>query len=269
MRRMVDEPERELNEAAPSPEAGPDPEALDEDKPSRKGKTPIYKRIWPYLALIPVAFVLGVGAGYLAWGRETAQAKTQAQAQAQAQVQEAAQNIQRFDIPEDDDPSIGPKNAPITIIEFSDYECPYCRRWYSEVYGKLREEYPDQVRIVFRDFPLTAIHPNAVPAAEAANCAGDQDAYWEFHDKLFAGGQFGSEIYLQYASELGLNMDEFNACIESGKFNDEVMGDYQYAAGLGVRSTPTFFLNGLPIVGAHPYDVFQQVIEKELAGEIP
>jgi protein-disulfide isomerase len=169
----------------------------------------------------------------------------------------------------DDDPAIGPPDAPITIIEFSDFQCPYCKRWHNEVYGRLMQEYQGKVRVVFRDFPLSSIHPDAESAAEAADCANEQGAFWEYHDKLFNGDQLGQTVYLQYAQELGLDMDKFKTCVDTGRYKSEVAADYDYASNLGVRSTPTFFLNGLPIVGAQPYDVFKQVIEQELAGEIP
>jgi len=173
-------------------------------------------------------------------------------------------------VPEDDDPVLGSSNAPITIIEFSDFECPYCRRWHTEVFDRIREDYPDQVRFVYRDFPLKSIHPNAVPAAEAANCANEQDAFWEFSEKLYSGAYaLSDDTYLAVAGELGLDLEAFEECYTSGRYADEVEADYQYAGNLGVRSTPTFFLNGLPIVGAQPYEVFKDVIDKELAGEIP
>ena len=220
-----------------------------------------------------MAFVLGLAVGFLFWGRgggtATTAAQPEAAAAAAADSGEPQQAYKRYDVPEDDDYSIGPENAPITLIEFSDYECPYCRRWYQETYLRLREEYGDQVRIVFRDFPLYSIHPNAEPAAIAANCAGEQGDYWGFHDLVFDSEALGKEYYLQFAEQLGLDVEQFKACIESEKYKDEVSADYQYASNLGVSSTPTFFLNGIPIVGAQPFEVFQQVIEQELAGELP
>lgn len=212
--------------------------------------------------LMPVVFALGLGSGYLIWGQGN-------DAGAAAAGGSAPQEVRRYDVPLDDDPSIGPSNAPITIIEFSDYECPFCRRWHNEVYLRLREEYGDKIRFVYRDFPLTSIHPNALPAAEAANCANEQNVFWEFHDLLFNGTSLGESIYLQYAQQLGLDMEKFQACLDSGRYSQEVQADFQYAASLGVRSTPTFFLNGIPIVGAQPYEIFKQVIDRELAGEIP
>ena len=173
-------------------------------------------------------------------------------------------------MPVDDDPSIGPDDAPITIVEFSDYECPYCRSWHNDVFARLQEEYPQQVRLVYRDFPLSSIHANAVPAAEAANCANEQDKFWPFHENLFSMELgLSDEAYQEYASRLGMNVQAFLECMESGRYQTEVQADYQFASDLGVRSTPTFFINGIAVVGAQPFDVFKQVIDKELAGEIP
>jgi protein-disulfide isomerase len=176
----------------------------------------------------------------------------------------------RYEIPVDDDPMLGLSDAPITIVEFSDYECPYCRRWHTDVYPSLLETYGDQIRFVYRDFPLESIHANAKPAAEAANCAYEQGAFWEYHDKLF-GMQLGlsSQAYQEYASQLELDEAAFQECIESGRYQEEVQSDFEFAANLGVRSTPTFFINGIAVVGAQPFEVFQEVIERELAGEIP
>jgi protein-disulfide isomerase len=229
------------------------------------------------LAIVPVAFLLGLLAGYLYWGRGPGVSTAVAQAvsaTATAQQAEAAaqqqQQITRYDVPVDDDPVLGPDDAAITIIEFSDYECPYCRSWHAQTFDRLMEAFPDQIRFVYRDFPLSSIHPNAAPAAEAANCAGEQSKYWEFNELLFSGKyDLGPQAYTQYAGELGLDGTAFEECVSSGRYQGEVQADLDWAANLGVRSTPTFFINGIPLVGAQPYEVFKQVIDKELAGEIP
>lgn len=223
-------------------------------------------RRFPWLAiLIPVAFAVGLGAGYLFWGREVAP-----NPQAAAAVDQAPQQVKRYPVPADDDPFLGPENARITIIEFSDFECPFCTRWHVEVWPQIQEKYPDDVRLVYRDFPLGSIHSNAVSAAEAANCAGEQGAYWEYHDKLFAAqAGLSANAYNQYADELDLDMASFEECVASRRFKQEVEDDYNYAANLGVRSTPTFFINGIALIGAQPFEVFDEVITKELAGEIP
>jgi len=248
-------------------------EGTEEDS---EGSTLTFKRSHVYAALLPLAFVVGLAVGYIFWGRstpfapETTAANAEDAQAAQAQTAPQAQDVQRYDVPEDDDPVYGPDEAPITIIEFSDFECPYCRRWHLEVWPQIEATYGDQVRQVYRDFPLTSIHPNATPAAAAANCAGEQDSYWEFNQLLFSM-ELGLDknAYEQYATDLGLDMDTFNECLDSGRQNDEINSDYEYAANLGVRSTPTFFVNGIPLVGAQPFEVFQQVIDQELAGEIP
>jgi len=123
---------------------------------------------------------------------------------------------------------------------------------------------------VHRNFPLTSIHPEAMPAAKAALCAEDQGAFWPYHDKLFSD-EYGlsRNAYIQYAGDLGLDEDAFDTCLDSGKFDDYIQEDMDFSLNLGVRSTPTFFINGIAVVGAQPFDVFKQVIDQELAGEIP
>ena len=236
-----------------------------------------------YAVLVPLVLAAGLGAGYLIWGQDTgstdanaaqtqpddAQQAAQAAVQAQTGAPEVPPEITRYAVSIDDDPILGPEDASITIIEFSDYECPYCRRWHQEVLPQLIEEYPDQVRLVYRDFPLTSIHANAVPAAVAANCAHEQDGYWEFNELLFNSEQgLSTEAYQQYAEEIGLDSDSFDECLESNRYEDEVMADFEFASQLGIRSTPTFFINGIALVGAQPYEVFKQLIDQELAGEL-
>jgi protein-disulfide isomerase len=246
-------------------------------RPNKPDDTITFKRSHLYSVLLPLAFVAGLSVGYIFWGRSSStppgtaapQTNSAGSVQSETPTGEQSQKITRYDIPIDDDPALGPENAPITIIEFSDYECPYCRQWHEAVYHRLFETYPDQVRLVYRDFPLYSVHPNAVPAAEAADCANEQGAFWDYHDKLF-GMELGlsSEAYQQYAEELDLDMDAFNTCVETRKYREEVQADYTFASNLGVRSTPTFFVNGIALVGAQPFEVFQEVIDKELAGEL-
>ena len=268
-------------------------EELAEEKPEN---TITFKRSHLYTVLLPLAFVAGLTFGYIFWGRDISPGVSQAevaavpgepgqeqvkpQPQPGGQVQpdspatgqeaEPTPEFRRYEIPEDDDPVLGPAEAPITIIEFSDYECPYCRKWHVEVWPQLEAEYGDQIRLVYRDFPLNSIHPNAATAAIAANCAREQDMYWPYSQKLFEMKlNLGKRTYQTYAEELELEMDAFNECLESGRYVDEVEADYQFAATLGIRSTPTFFVNGIPVVGAQPFDVFKTLIDKELAGELP
>jgi protein-disulfide isomerase len=240
------------------------------EAPSIESNPSTGRRSGLFALLLPLAFVLGLGAGFLLWGRDSGAAAQTADSAVQTSSQEAPRQVTRYEIPVDDDPVIGPENAAITIVEFSDYECPFCTKWYAEVWPRLQETYPNQVRLVYRDFPLTSIHGNAVPAAEAANCAGEQGAYWEFHEMLFtAPDGLSKEAYQNYASELELDAASFDQCVEERRYQDEVTSDLNFAFELGVRSTPTFFINGIALVGAQPFEVFQEVIDKELAGEIP
>jgi protein-disulfide isomerase len=228
-----------------------------------------YSLVIQYILTGALIFVSGVGVGYILWGRQTPQKAANTDTAAADEIT-IPENIKRYDVPVDDDPSLGPADAAVTIIEFSDFQCPFCTKWQVEVWPEIQKAFPDQVRLVYRDFPLYGLHDNAEAAAEAADCAGEQGAYWKYHDKLFsAENGLGAVAFKQYADELGLDSGKFSSCLESGIYKDEVKADYEYASKLGVSSTPTFFINGIPVVGAQPFSVFQQLITKELAGEIP
>lgn len=225
----------------------------------------ILKRSYVYAILLPLSFALGLGVGYLVWGAQTPGAPVVTDTPVVVATEEP--EIVRYDVPVDDDPYLGPEDAPITIIEFSDFNCGYCRKWYVETLQPLLDAYPDQIRFVYRDFPL--LSETSLTAAHAAQCANEQDAFWDFHDALFTGGEpLNNDTYLQYAEELDLVIDDFEECLESDRTIAEVENDAQYAAGLGIRGTPTFFVNGLALVGAQPYEYFQAVIEDELANRI-
>jgi protein-disulfide isomerase len=168
----------------------------------------------------------------------------------------------------DDDEVKGDPNAPVTIVEFSDFECPYCTRFFTQTLPAITEQYIDtgKVKFVYRDFPLS-FHPNAQKAAEAAECAADQDKFWDMHDKLFEDGvKGGVNSFKQYAAELGLDTAAFDECLDSGKYTDEVQKDLADGSRLGVSGTPGFFVNGKYVNGAQPFEVFQQAIEAELGG---
>ncbi len=171
-----------------------------------------------------------------------------------------------------DAPFIGSSDAKVTIIEFSDYECPFCSRFYEQTELLLRREYIDtgKVRLAYKDYPLSSLHPTAQKAAEAARCAGEQGKYWEMHDLLFVKqsewAPLGVTKLKDYAPTLGLDLQTFSSCIDSGKYTSAVQKDFSEGSSLGVSGTPTFFVNGIGLVGAQPYAVFQQVIEQELAG---
>ena len=252
-----------------------EPEELPETSPTIQEDTVTFKRSHFYSVLTVLAFAAGVLLGYVVWGVNSIPAATTSQTANQpsgpvveAPVTQQAE-VKRYDIPVENSYAIGPADAPITIVEFSDYQCPFCRRWHDEVYEPLLAAYPGQIRLVYRHLPLTSIHPDAMSAAEAAMCAGEQDAYWPFHEKLFSSESLGSATYLQYAEDLKLNLGTFEACLSDHKYQQAIQEDSDFALNLGIRSTPTFFINGLALVGAQPLDVFKQLIDQELAGEIP
>ena len=252
-----------------------EPETI--EQPFVKEDTITFKRSHFYSVLSILTFFAGILVGYVVWGTDLLSqlglgSQTASQANGpvvEAPVVTAEPKFVRYDVPSDGSYALGPADAPITIVEFSDYQCPYCRKWHDEVYESLLAAYPGKIKFVYRNLPLTSIHPDAQAAAEAAMCAGEQNVYWQYHDKLFSSEILGNGAYDQYARELNLDMTMFDACISAQKYKDVIQADSDFALNLGVRSTPTFFINGLAIVGAQPLDVFKQVIDKELADEIP
>lgn len=164
-----------------------------------------------------------------------------------------------------DAPMRGSPDAPVTLVEFSDYDCPFCQRVVPTL-EQLAETYGDQLRIVWKDFPLTQIHPDAFKAAEAAHCAGDQERYWEYHDRLFVNqGSLQPDRLRELAEEAGLDTAAFEACLDSSRHAARVRDGITQGTRLGVNSTPTIFINGRVIAGAHPYETFAAIVDEELA----
>ncbi len=173
----------------------------------------------------------------------------------------------------DDDSFIGKADAPITIVEFSDYQCPFCARFFSQTLPSIKSKYVDtgKVRLVYRDFPL-GFHENAQKAAEAAECAGKQGKYFAMHDKIFENQvSLSLDNLKKWAGEVGLDTTKFNTCLDSGETAAEVQKDLQDGSTAGVRGTPGFFIgktNGNTaqlISGAYPFEAFQQIIDASLA----
>ncbi|MBF0447499.1 MAG: DsbA family protein [Magnetococcales bacterium] len=161
------------------------------------------------------------------------------------------------------DLSRGKADAPITIIEFSDFECPYCRRA-QESLKKVAEKYGDKVRFVFRHFPLP-FHQKAPKASEAAQCAQDQGAFWAFHDALFEEGvELEVAEYKKLAKEQKLDLAKFNGCLDGGEHAPRIENDKKEGKKLGITGTPTFFVNGIKLVGAVPFSDFETIIDDEL-----
>ena len=181
----------------------------------------------------------------------------------------------------DGEPMLGDEDAPITIVEFADYQCPFCRKFALETFDRLKTDYIDtgKVRFVYKDFPLEQMHDRSIEMAEAANCAADQGKYWEMNKKLFNEQQeispgrmarFSADKISQWAEEIGLNVDEFDQCTSSNEYEAEAREDLTEGEKLGVTGTPTFFVyadgdaTATKIGGAQPYSKFKQVINSKL-----
>jgi protein-disulfide isomerase len=179
----------------------------------------------------------------------------------------------------DNDPVIGNLDAPITIIEFSDFQCPFCARFYTQTLPLIYEEYIDQgkVKLVFRDYPIQSIHPNAVPASVASECANEQGKFKEMHDILFASQNEWNKqetvdalsLFSQYATEIQLEQETFDSCLTSGKYIEEIKKDLDDGKEYGVTGTPGFFIGNdqigyVKLSGAQPFDSFKKIIDAQL-----
>ena len=161
-------------------------------------------------------------------------------------------------------PPKGNPKAPVTIVEFSDYQCPFCKRAEPTVTEVLKAYGPDKVRLVYRNFPLP-FHNDARPAAEAAGCAGDQGKFWEYHEKLMAASDLSAANLSTLAGSVGVDQKKFDECVAQKKFKDAVEKDIEAGQEAGVNGTPAFFINGRMIDGAQPFEKFKELIDEELA----
>lgn len=170
----------------------------------------------------------------------------------------------RAEIATDGFPTLGAKDAPVTIVEFTDFQCPFCRRAEPTI-KELRDKYGDKMRLVHRDFPLP-FHRQAFKAAVAAHCAGDQGRFWQYHDALFADqSKLGVDEFKAVAKELNLDMPKFQSCLDKDQHADQIKKDIAAGEALGVDGTPAFFINGVSLVGAQPPEKFETLINTELA----
>ena len=194
--------------------------------------------------------------------------------------QAAPQAPQIFKVSIDDDPIKGDSDAPVTIVEFSDFQCPFCGRFYQQTLPAILEDYVDtgKVKFVYRDLPLNSIHPNAMSAHIAAECADEQGEFWEYHDVLFEKQQQWQRLpeselrttFVEYAADAEINTDNFESCLSSQEIADEVNKDMQEARQLGITGTPSFFIGNdkdgyTKLTGAQPYESFKIEIDKLLS----
>lgn len=233
-----------------------------------------------YIGLLASAFVIG----YLFSRVQSLEksAPTQVLGQTQATGDQTGQVQQqqpqppaKVDVAVGKLPALGSENAKVTIVEFSDLQCPFCRRFFNDAFIQLKKEYIDtgKVKLYFRHYPLP-FHPSAEPSALASECANEQGKFWAFHDKVYeeqtkkdpSGGtvEYTKEDLKKWASELGLDTSQFNSCFDSNKYKSNIETDKSDATTAVVDGTPTFFVNGNRLIGAQPFEAFKQAIDQEL-----
>ena len=225
-----------------------------------------------YLVIAVACCVMGILIGKAAFEAPAEQAVMVDEAQLRAVIQSvldqrdsgaaSAEASDRFALV-DDDPFLGNEDAPIVIVEFSDFFCAYCKRHFDQTFKPLLENYGQYIRYVYRDF--ARLTPESTPAAAAAGCAFAQGKFWEFHGAFFEHqSELGYDFYLQTAEEFELDIEEYTACLDEGRYIDEVEIDGFDGQIAGVRGTPGFFINGQTLSGAQPYSIFERMIQREL-----
>lgn len=222
--------------------------------------------------------MLVIGATLALVGMEISQNTTAGVVVAVNDNEAAPSAVTIVDVDADDDAYMGEDDAPILMIEFSDFQCPFCRKFYNETLAQIKENYIDTglVKFVYRDLPLVSLgHTGAIPAANAAACAREQkgdEMFFAFHNKIFDGQNLlgngtvsiPDESLYQYAEELGLDMDAFSSCQENLDYEDEINADAEVAKSIGINGTPGFVINGQIVTGAYPYSTFESVFEELL-----
>ena len=231
---------------------------------------------WMIATLVLAGVIMGFFASKLPFlqGKEAqTSTATQQQNQPSAPATRTLTEEQTEALP-DDDPAFGDEDAPVTVVEFSDFQCPYCGKFFKLTLPLIEENYikTGKVRFVYRDFPLD-FHANALPAANAAQCANDQQKFKEMHDMIFENQQTWSEsataadAFKDYAKQIGLNMTQYNECVLTNKHALEIRKDLIDGSAVGVTGTPGFFVNGKELSGAMPYEIFKPVLDAELEGK--
>ena len=241
------------------------------EKQSRGATTP--SKILSYMVVAVVCYLLGlaIGSGALNLPKEAAAVMVdEAQMRAVilsvleerdlAAADDAAPD--RFALV-DDDPYLGAEDAPVVIVEFSDFFCTYCKRHFDQTFAPLLENYGEYIRYVYRDF--ARLTPESGPASEAAQCAFEQGKFWEFHTEFFSNQEsLGREFYLETAAAHELDIEAYTACLDERRYLDEVEIDGLDGQLAGVRGTPGFFINGQILSGAQPYRIFERMTQREL-----
>ena len=267
--------ERPIGDALPvaSPEAAPMPQA----EPTPQSPVVVIPRVmFNYAVIAVVCLIVGAIIGMVAYDlfSQSSRAATEDLINKVVGTAVAAlprdtapptvdPNI-RYDISIEGQPSLGPLDAPIVMVEFGDFHCTYCKRFHDETIEPILANYGDKILFVYRDYPI--LGSDSVQAALAAACAYDQNAFWGFHDRLFAAPTaLTRDNFIKYAGELQMNVDTFTACYDNAEHQQLITQDFNDAEAAGVGATPTFFINGKLLLGAQPYAQFAAAIDAELA----
>jgi protein-disulfide isomerase len=231
--------------------------------------------VFNYAVIAVVCLLVGVVIGVVAYDRVAQQNFTTNEALIERVVATAVAALPRETAAEadpnerkfvaiDNRPSLGTAGAPVIMVEFGDFHCSYCKRFNDETITPLLENYGDRIQFVFRDYPI--LGASSVQAALAASCAYDQNAFWDFHDRLFAApSELTRDKFVEYAQALNLDMEQFTTCFDDSENESVVVQDYNDAVALGITGTPTFFINGKMMIGALPYADFAAAIDAEIA----
>ena len=249
---------------------------IQHEKNEKKDETFTIKKtsLWQgTTAFLGVLLVISIFTGGFGFGSDESSSEGKVAVQQRAAAPSAPTQptpTARAEVEVGDAPVKGDEDAPVTIIEFSDFQCPFCSRFYSQTLPQIEEEYvkTGKVKFAYKHFPLDSIHPQATPAALASECAREQDKFWEYHDIIFDNGAqaLSDSNYKKWAFDLNLDTEQFNDCYDSQKYLSNVRSDLTEGSSAGIRGTPGFLLNGQLISGAQPFAVFQQAIDAELAG---
>lgn len=258
-----------MSELKPNPEITPvEPEVQAEkpktEMPPQEEVITLSKTTVNYVVIAIAFFAVGLFVGSFGFGGNTDKAAVEEAVREVLIEAGIMQPPADMVLLADDDPFLGAADAPVVIVEFSAYACPYCGRHFQQTFAPLLENYGQYIKYVYRDFPT--INPNiSVPASLAANCANAQGQFWEYHDLLFGHQDLlGPDYFTQAAQELGLDMVAFNSCVSEQSYIQEVNADYSDGVSLGISGTPSFYINGKFYSGARPYEYFEGIILREL-----
>jgi protein-disulfide isomerase len=233
-----------------------------------------------YFAIAVLFFIAGFAVAWIVFSTTTLSAVNNIKADVISAVNSAMSNIQpgavaqatetpvpRQNVTFDQAPIWGPMNAKVTIVEFSDFQCPYCEIFYKQTYPLIKQKYGNSVRFAFRHFPIPSLHPDAERASMAAECANEQGKFWEYHDALFGNQQnLSRDALIQYAGQVQVaNIPQFTSCLDTQKYMNKVQTDVNAGMGYFVSGTPTFFINGNILVGAQSFQTFAKYIDLEMA----